>query len=299
VSRLSDNAFAYDTPNLRVSRGPRSNVDLGERRSLQQCSQSLYPSERDVAELRMLEFSSDRLIERLRNEKNSPRSHSPEMWTHSRPTLHALADDPSLPTGLDAKRQRHLASAWNEADRREKMYRKEPPGAFSHSSNYTTSLMDPPSIQFSDCSASQSSDDSSGFEDCFQNLPELHESTWNAQSSHACCSGRRYHKERHPPTSSQVFRSSIEIEVSPGCFMPLRGSVETMHAIQNGDAHIAQCLLCNESLTCVPDCILVVCPDCRVLSPVEDNPHHRSNLGERSRHVYHEVRRGVGLGVKM
>jgi hypothetical protein len=105
----------------------------------------------------------------------------------------------------------------------------------------------------------------------------------------------------------------IEVEVAPGEFMPLRGSDETLEAIEMGYARIVTCFACSASLACVPDCELVICPDCRVISPIcsseqEDErkvAHHNDNPyggWEDGNAYYHQTSpppRGVGLGLKM
>jgi hypothetical protein len=105
----------------------------------------------------------------------------------------------------------------------------------------------------------------------------------------------------------------VEVEVSPGEFMPLRGSDETLEAIEMGYARIVTCFACSASLACVPDCELVICPDCRVISPIcseqdDDNRKmaHRNDSPfgswEGGNDYYHQASpppRGVGLGLKM
>lgn len=59
-----------------------------------------------------------------------------------------------------------------------------------------------------------------------------------------------------------------EVEVSPGVYMALRGTDETIQAIETGRGKLVFCLACSTALQCVPDCDLVICPDCRVFSPV-------------------------------
>uniref|UniRef100_A0A7S4VHB8 Uncharacterized protein n=1 Tax=Ditylum brightwellii TaxID=49249 RepID=A0A7S4VHB8_9STRA len=59
-----------------------------------------------------------------------------------------------------------------------------------------------------------------------------------------------------------------QIEISPGQYMPLRGSEETWYAIQSGECSSACCTVCNLKLLCISDADLVLCPDCRVLSPL-------------------------------
>jgi hypothetical protein len=115
-----------------------------------------------------------------------------------------------------------------------------------------------------------------------------------------------YRRARAPP-------QPIEVEVSPGEFMPLRGSDETLEAIEMGYARIVTCFACSASLACVPDCELVICPDCRVISPIicseqEDDRKvaHRNDspygCWEDDNAFYHQASpppRGVGLGLKM
>lgn len=61
------------------------------------------------------------------------------------------------------------------------------------------------------------------------------------------------------------------IEVTPNVYYTLRGAEETSVSIRNGTcAHVA-CLSCHSVLACVKDCVMVICPVCRVLSPVENN----------------------------
>ena len=85
-----------------------------------------------------------------------------------------------------------------------------------------------------------------------------------------------------------------QVEVSPGVFLPLRGSEETLKALRQGDTTVLQCFLCQVELCCVCDCEWVLCPDCRTLTPVSSDPTdslHKSLPDLRHPH-------GVGLGLK-
>lgn len=82
---------------------------------------------------------------------------------------------------------------------------------------------------------------------------------------------------KRPP---QDTASPIQVEVGPGTFLPLRGTTETLECLENGSAAHVSCFGCPARLACVPDCQLVVCPDCRVLSPMSKG-------------------HGVGLGLKV
>ena len=89
-----------------------------------------------------------------------------------------------------------------------------------------------------------------------------------------------------PPSVNKP--TTIEIEISPGQYAPLRGSEETLRALKRGDMIETQCFECQGRLRCIFDCACVLCPDCRVVSPVEDSA---STLAID--------RIGVGLGLKM
>ena len=79
--------------------------------------------------------------------------------------------------------------------------------------------------------------------------------------------------------------------------MPLRGSTETLAAVECGMARTVSCIACQATLRCVPDAELVICPDCRLLSPLEHQNHDRSR-NKSQPGVYYQVG-GVGLGLKV
>ncbi|GKY97335.1 hypothetical protein MPSEU_000691900 [Mayamaea pseudoterrestris] len=91
------------------------------------------------------------------------------------------------------------------------------------------------------------------------------------------------------------------IEITPGVYERLRGSEETLRAIELGQVTICDCLVCNSCLVTIGDAEFVLCPDCKVVSPIvlSDNDsshehtkrHYGRELDEPS------VRGGVGLGV--
>jgi len=88
--------------------------------------------------------------------------------------------------------------------------------------------------------------------------------------------------------STTTSTRTIEIEVSPGVFWPLRGAAETCRALHLQKTAVTTCLACRHKLRCVDDCACVLCPDCRVLSPVADGAN-----------AVGEERTGVGLGLKV
>ena len=76
------------------------------------------------------------------------------------------------------------------------------------------------------------------------------------------------------------------IEVSPGHFFRLRGADETRRAIECDFYMPCECMSCRLTMFCIQDARLVLCPDCRVVSPMEGT-------------VFEGSDGGVGLGFKM
>jgi hypothetical protein len=92
---------------------------------------------------------------------------------------------------------------------------------------------------------------------------------------------------RGPPRDKTDKKTSM-IQVAPGLSARLRGAAETWEAIKSDFYRPCMCLACNTDLFCIQDAWLVLCPDCRVLSPMEDLDGETRDLREG----------GVGLGFK-
>jgi hypothetical protein len=90
----------------------------------------------------------------------------------------------------------------------------------------------------------------------------------------------------------QTNDSPHEVEVTPGVFMKLRGSAETWQAIRLNRIINTRCICCYITLHCVRDADYVICPDCRVVSPVY------SNLSDDQKTTGRGLSGGVGLGFK-
>jgi hypothetical protein len=102
---------------------------------------------------------------------------------------------------------------------------------------------------------------------------------------------RRQREERE---KREITNANLQLEISPGVFVPLRGSDETWNAIERGFSSNASCFVCSAALICIADADYVLCPDCRVVSPteVEDRKMPASSV------FYQQHRGGVGLGLK-
>ena len=96
------------------------------------------------------------------------------------------------------------------------------------------------------------------------------------------------------PVAVKPSQNSSEIEVSPGIFIPLRGSAETWQAIRCGCTTRTACQKCAEELHVIEDAEHVVCPDCWMVSPVDhaigDIPFEFDGVSGNH---------GVGLGIKV
>jgi hypothetical protein len=86
--------------------------------------------------------------------------------------------------------------------------------------------------------------------------------------------------------------SRFVLEVAPGLFLPLHGSQETSSAMQEGKLVSCNCFVCMETVMCVPQASYVLCPDCRVVSPVA------GCLSLKRRVTLPGEMGGVGLGLK-
>jgi hypothetical protein len=86
---------------------------------------------------------------------------------------------------------------------------------------------------------------------------------------------------KKPPPASQM-----EIEVSPGYYISIRGAAETERAIQQGQVRPTICSCCTSQLYCIMVAEYVCCPTCREISPV--NFKHNNSLGQVG---------GMGLGL--
>jgi hypothetical protein len=106
------------------------------------------------------------------------------------------------------------------------------------------------------------------------------------------------HYQRYPNRASSPKQDlnlpaaggQIEVEIVPGVFALLRGSEETWRAIQRGNFETVVCVCCYNRLHCIADAEYVLCPECRVVSPVGDP--YRDELTASGQHIS-----GVGLGL--
>jgi len=121
----------------------------------------------------------------------------------------------------------------------------------------------------------------------------------SSKFSQSCSAIGRSSKNRHTVSTSkptdrhkETDTSIGSIEITPGQFAKLLKGRLTWNAMHNGTAVAASCIICTSTLQCCPEADYVLCPDCNVVSPINDDDDKRSrNRG--SNNVG-----SVGLGYK-
>lgn len=86
-----------------------------------------------------------------------------------------------------------------------------------------------------------------------------------------------------PPRPRDPEQRILELEIQPGVFVPLRGTAETVDAMNHNFILHTTCFACTAKVLCIADSEYVLCPVCKVVSPIEHN------IGSGT---------GVGLGLK-
>ena len=77
-----------------------------------------------------------------------------------------------------------------------------------------------------------------------------------------------------PPDFASDIPDTIEctgrvrtIEITPGTHAILRGAAETEEAVRNDFFSPVECPLCNETIFCIADADMYLCPECRSICP--------------------------------
>ena len=93
-------------------------------------------------------------------------------------------------------------------------------------------------------------------------------------------------------------------EVWPGVYEPLRSAQETWGAIENDFFVPSICVTCHTHMFCIQDSRFVLCPQCRVVSPLHQEappPNYCGTTAHHARGHQHQQQqqqqvRGIGLG---
>ena len=102
------------------------------------------------------------------------------------------------------------------------------------------------------------------------------------------------HPPRTPPAAPLEQRPAAApatpeptlVEISPGVSEPLRPASETVTAVKHDFYVLVTCFGCSQDNFCIADAKYVICPDCRVVSPVEKGALEGRQLQQH----------GLGLG---
>jgi len=105
--------------------------------------------------------------------------------------------------------------------------------------------------------------------------PSQHDDACSSSYSCLCDSRHSYQPEESllsllstpPPQCYYPAYPDRELEVTPGVYLPLYGSAETIAAMELDRLALCSCFACNETLYCVDSAAYVLCPLCRVVSP--------------------------------
>lgn len=98
----------------------------------------------------------------------------------------------------------------------------------------------------------------------------------SSSSYHSTCSTGTGTSAFLPPlmaaeqSSVTTTTSHTSIEIQPGVYAPLRGVEETLYALETGLVVFCDCLCCCTALVCSEDADFVLCPRCKVVSPIRD-----------------------------
>ena len=112
----------------------------------------------------------------------------------------------------------------------------------------------------------------------------------SAQYPNQLSSGSSYHSRSHfatpppppPPPQPVVDPPERMVEISPDVYVRLRGADETWACIEQDFYMPAVCFGCSAELCCIQDADFVLCPTCRVVSPMNgivDVDHCEGGVG--------------------
>lgn len=118
--------------------------------------------------------------------------------------------------------------------------------------------------------------------------------------------GHNTNNKKHQQQYDRANRVTM-VQIAPGVTARLRGADETWHCIEHDFFVPITCMSCTTDLCCILDALYVLCPVCRVVSPMEklmEDKDEESNVGGNVGGDKHNGRSkgggkgrgGVGLG---
>jgi hypothetical protein len=130
---------------------------------------------------------------------------------------------------------------------------------------YTSTVIEPPTSFSASCIAIEhEGEDDSAHEDVSRIEETEDDDITEPQNEDDDDDDPRSQDEKEKPTYKRPF-----IEVMPGIFCALRGSEETWQALLDGSTQHTKCASCSLSLECINAVSMVLCPTCRMITPLE------------------------------
>jgi hypothetical protein len=89
-----------------------------------------------------------------------------------------------------------------------------------------------------------------------------------------------YHPEG-PSAYPSHHQGVVTLEIAPGHYARLRGADETWACVERDFYMPVTCFACTSELCCIQDATYVLCPTCRVVSPMDGtmDPNHDGGVG--------------------
>lgn len=122
--------------------------------------------------------------------------------------------------------------------------------------------------------------------------PETTETATSNDERQSTFESHHHHQAQHPSSPNPVEEDEGAVpfdrplvEVAPGHWVELRGSEETWAALQRGFSRKLNCFCCETSMKVIADAAMVLCPECRMICPLESEGGAEGT--------------GLGLGVKV
>ena len=128
--------------------------------------------------------------------------------------------------------------------------------------------------------------DSSSSSSCSLECADPTEALHDEEFYQAWQQSARVNQSNDVPGPIQHHDDPIYLEIEKGKLERLRGSKEMMQALNVGYVRQVDCLCCPCHMVCIADAAMVLCPNCRSISPIELSAHP-------SMECY-----GVGLGME-
>ena len=113
--------------------------------------------------------------------------------------------------------------------------------------------------------------------------------------------GHQHRQRRRDHSPLPRTSTGVEIvEVAPGLIAQFVGTTDTTwEAILDGHVNVVPCTFCNVDLHCMDVLQLVVCPECKVVSPIQNNDgrhHHHHHYQQQNQGQDGQHRPAVGVG---